>query len=79
VVLGNTVEGIPFLDDLGDDLRFSHFGELVLVLVVLLARKLTIHLPHHFLLLILTHEIQKLNYISLTAAVKKILYFKDYN
>jgi hypothetical protein len=77
VVLGSDIEGIPLLDDLRDNLSFPHSGELMLVLVVLLARKFTINLTQQLLLLFLSHQIQKLNYILLTASVRVILY-KNY-
>ena len=37
-------DGIPFLDDFGDDFRLSHFGILVFVLVVLLPGELSVDL-----------------------------------
>jgi hypothetical protein len=71
------IEGIPLLDNLRDYLSFPHCGELMLVLIVLLARKLPINLTQQLLLLFLSHQIQKLNYILLTASVRIILH-KNY-
>jgi len=48
--LGLVIETVPLANDLGDDLRLTHFGELMLVLVVLLARELSVNLTHHVLL-----------------------------
>lgn len=44
------VEALPFFDDFGDEFRLSHSGELVPVLVVLLAGKLSIEFGEVFLL-----------------------------
>jgi hypothetical protein len=44
IFLGSKIEGIPLLDDLGDNLGLSEFGELGFVFVVLLSGELTVDL-----------------------------------
>lgn len=54
-LLALKTERIPLPNDLAHNVRLSHFGELVLVLVVLLARKLAIHLVHQIWSFLLSH------------------------
>ena len=49
-------EGVPLSDDFGNDFRLSHFGELVLVLVVLLATELPVDLVQYFVAFLFAHQ-----------------------
>lgn len=48
IIFGGLIEGIPFLDDFADNFTFSEFGELGLVLVVLLSGEFSVNLTLNF-------------------------------